>query len=116
VFKELLARATPTEAQQKDTDFLLALGEAFTLVVYAQLILENARLYHVDDDTVDQIFDFMVRDLSKFALQIYGKLSSTPAQMAYCLKLIRKPAVDEARYQRVWSQAHALKDEYEMNP
>lgn len=116
VFKELLARATPTEAQQKDTDFLLALGEAFTLVVYAQLILENARLYYVDDDTVDQIFDFMVRDLSRFALQLYGKLSSTPAQMDYCLKLIRKPAVDEARYQRVWSQVHALKDEYEMNP
>jgi acyl-CoA dehydrogenase len=116
VFKELLARATPGEAQQKDTDFLLTLGEAFTLVVYGQLILENARLYGVDDDTVDQIFDFMVRDMSKFALQLYGKLSSTPAQMEYCLKLIRRPAVDEARYGRVWSQVHALKDEYEMNP
>jgi acyl-CoA dehydrogenase len=85
------------------------------LVVYAQLILENARRCDVDDD-VDQIFDLMVRDLSKFALQLYGKLSSTPAQMEYCLQLIRKPAVDEARYQRVWSQVHALKDEYEMNP
>jgi acyl-CoA dehydrogenase len=116
VFKEMLARATPSEAQQKDTDFILALGEAFTLVVYGQLILENARIYSVDDDTVDQIFDVMVRDLSKFALQLYGKLSSTPAQMDYCLKLIRRPTVDEARYQRVWSQVHALKDEYEMNP
>jgi acyl-CoA dehydrogenase len=115
-FKEMLARATPSEAQQKDTDFILALGEAFTLVVYGQLILENARIYGVDDDTVDQIFDFMVRDMSKFALQLYGKLSSTPAQMDYCLKLIRRPAVDQARYQRVWSQVHALKDEYEMNP
>ncbi len=115
VFKEMLARATPSEAQQKDTDFILALGEAFTLVVYGQLILENARIYGVDDDTVDQIFDCMVRDMSKFALQLYGKLSSTPAQMDYCLKLIRRPAVDEARYQRVWSQVHALKDEYEMN-
>ena len=115
VFKELLARATPGEAQQKDTDFLLTLGEAFTLVVYGQLILENARPYGVDDDTVDQIFDFMVRDMSKFALQLYGKLSSTPAQMEYCLELIRRPAVDEARYGRVWSQVHALKDEYEMN-
>jgi acyl-CoA dehydrogenase len=116
VFKEMLARATPSEAQQKDTDFLLTLGEAFTLVVYGQLILENAKLYGVDNDTVDQIFDFMVRDMSKFALQLYGKLSSTSTQMEYCLKLIRRPAVDEARYQRVWSQVHALKDEYEMNP
>jgi len=116
VFKEMLARATPGEAQQKDTDFLLTLGEAFTLVVYGQLILENAKLYGVDNDTVDQIFDFMVRDMSKFALQLYGKPSSTPAQMDYCLKLVRKPVVDEARYQRVWSQVHTLKDEYEMNP
>ncbi len=116
VFKEMLARATPSEAQQKDTDFILALGEAFTLVAYGQLVLENARIYSVDDDTVDQIFDFMVRDMSKFALQLYGKLSSTPAQMDYGLKLIRRPAVDQVRYQRVWSQVHALKDEYEMNP
>ncbi len=40
--KKFLATATPDEAQQQDTDFLLALGELFTLVVYGQLILENA--------------------------------------------------------------------------
>ena len=40
----MLARATPTEEQAKDVDFLLAVGELFTLVVYAQLVLENARL------------------------------------------------------------------------
>ena len=51
---------------------------------------------------VDQIFDFMVRDFSKFALQLYCKPSSTPAQMDLCLKMIRKPVVDAARYDRVW--------------
>ena len=117
VFKEMLARATPSEAQQKDTDFLLTLGELFTLVVYGQLVLENARIYGVDDDTVDQIFDFMVRDLSKFALQLYGKPSSTPQQMDYGIKMIRKPVVDAERYERVWlNQVYVLKDEYEMNP
>ena len=117
VFKEMLARATPSEAQQKDTDFLLTLGELFTLVVYGQLVLENARIYGVDDGTVDQIFDFMVRDLSKFALQLYGKPSSTPQQMDYGIKMIRKPVVDAERYQRVWlNQVYVLKDEYEMNP
>ena len=40
--------APPDEAQRKDVDFLLAVGELFTLVVYAQLILENARIYGVD--------------------------------------------------------------------
>jgi acyl-CoA dehydrogenase len=116
VFKGLLAMATPDEAQRKDTDVLMALGELFTLVVYGQLVLENARIYGVDDDVVDQIFDFMVRDFSRFALQLHGKPSSTPQQMDYCMRMIRKPAVDEARYQRVWrDHVYALKGAYEMN-
>jgi acyl-CoA dehydrogenase len=115
--KKLLATATPDEAQQQDTDFLLALGELFTLVVYGQLVLENAKLYAVDDDTVDQIFDFMVRDFAKFALQLYGKPSATPAQMELCLKMIRKPVVDAARYGRVWCDAVcAQQGVYEMHP
>jgi acyl-CoA dehydrogenase len=116
VFKEFLAQATPDAAQRRDTDFLMALGELFTLVVYGQLVLENARIYDIDDDLVDQIFDVMVRDFSKFALQLYSKPSSTQPQMDYCTEMMRKPVVDEARYQRVWQNCvYALKDEYEMN-
>jgi acyl-CoA dehydrogenase len=116
VFKALLARATPTEPQTRDVDFLLALGEIFTLVVYGQLILEAAGLYGVSDGLVDQIFDVMVRDVSRFALQLYSKPSSTAPQMEYCLKMIRRPEVDEARYDGVWQEVHALKDAYEMSP
>ncbi len=117
IFKEFLAAATPDEAQRQDIDFLLALGELFALVVYGQLILENARIYKIDEALIDQIFDFMVRDFSKFALQLYSKPSSTTAQMDYCQKMIRKPAVDEGRYQQVWREhVYALKDLYEMNP
>jgi acyl-CoA dehydrogenase len=119
VFKEMLAMATPDEAQTKDIDFLLTLGELFTLVVYGQLILENCGIYKVDDDTIEQMFDFMVRDFSKFALQLYSKPSSTPQQMDYCIKMIRKPASDDAsdaRYKRVWRDSvYALKDAYAMN-
>ena len=117
VFKDLLANATPDEAQRKDVDFLLAVGELFVLVVYAQLILENARIYRIAADVVDQIFDVLVRDFSRFALQLYSKPSSSAAQMDYCLKMIRKPAVDNVRYHRVWNDhVYALKDQYEMNP
>jgi acyl-CoA dehydrogenase len=42
-FKEMLFAAPPDEAQRKDIDFLLAGGEIFALVVYGQLILENAK-------------------------------------------------------------------------
>jgi acyl-CoA dehydrogenase len=116
-FRRFLLKATPDAAQQKDIDFLLSVGEIFTLVVYGQLILENATLLGVSDDLVDQIFDFMVRDFSKFALQLYGKPSSTEAQMALCLQLIRKPAHDEARFQRMLdTEVYALKGAYEMAP
>jgi acyl-CoA dehydrogenase len=118
-FKALLARAAPTEAQQKDIDFLLTVGELFTLVVYAQLILENAGLRAaegVDGDTVDQIFDVLVRDVSRHAVELHGKAASTPAQMELALKMIRKPAQDPARQARVWGRVLALKDGYEMSP
>jgi acyl-CoA dehydrogenase len=58
-----------------------------------------------------------VRDFSKFALQLYSKPSSTSQQMELCLKMIRKPVVDDARYARVWRDSvYALKGVYEMNP
>ena len=109
--------ATPDDAQRKDIDFLMALGELFALVVYGQLILENAKIYNMDEILVDQIFDFMVRDFSKFALQLYSKPSSTATQMEFCQRMIRKPIVDEARYKKIWEEhVFALKDTYEMNP
>ena len=109
--------ATPDESQIKDTDFLLTLGEAFTQIVYGQLILENARIYGIDEYAIDQIFEFMVRDLSRHALALYGKAASTPQQMDYCLKMIRKPAIALDRFAKIYSeQVYPLKDAYEMNP
>ena len=116
VFRDLLLKATPDAAQVKDVDFLLAVGEIFTLVVYGQLFLESANLLELPDDLVDQSFDFMVRDLSRFALQVYSKVSSSEAQMAYCLQLIRKPQVDLARSARVLDEhVYSLNGVYSMN-
>jgi acyl-CoA dehydrogenase len=115
LFKEMAVLAPPTKAQAGDIDFLLTAGEMFTLVVYGQLILENAKIYKVETEVLDQIFDFMVRDFSRFALQMYSKPSSSEGQMAQCLRMIRKPVVDDPRYGKVWS-AHVLKmkDQYRM--
>ncbi len=115
-FKDLLGQATPDKAQRENTDFAMTVSDLFALVVYGQLILENAKIYKLDDATIDQIFDFMVRDYSAFALQLHNKPSSTPKQMEFCQQMIRKPSVDEKRYQRVWKTVHAQKDAYEMNP
>ena len=115
--KDTLVSAPPSDAQRKDTDFLLAVGELFALVVYGQLILENAGIYQVPSDLVEQIFDFMVRDFSELALQLYQKSATTSVQMDHCLKMVRKPVLDESRFLQVW-QEHvlALKDVYEMHP
>jgi len=115
-FKSFLTEATPDEAQRQDFDFSLPLVEIFTLIVYGQLILENASIYKIDQDIVDQIFDFMVRDFSNFALEMHNKPSSTPEQMDFCTNMLKKPAVEEVRYQRVWKDyVHALNGLYEMS-
>lgn len=115
--KEFLATATPNEEQAKNIDFLLSLGELFTLVAYGQLLLEKYKMDKLEDDLMEQIFDFMVRDFSKFALQIYSKPDSTAKQMDLCLKMIKRPKVDTERFQRFWEErVYALKDTYEMNP
>jgi len=117
--KDLLVRATPTEEQAKDVDFLLAVGELFTLVVYAQLVLESAALSAadgIDGDTVDQIFDVLVRDFSRHALDLSAKPAATALQSELALAMIRRPAFDGGRAGRVWATVHALRDAYEMNP
>lgn len=115
-FRNMVEAAPPGPDQMKDVDFLLAMGEMFALVVYAQLLLENAPVYELEDDLLDQIFDFMVRDMSKFALQLFSKPSSTERQMEGCRQIIRKPSVDPERYDRVWtSHVAPLSGLYEMN-
>jgi acyl-CoA dehydrogenase len=116
VFKEMLMTAPPDEEQRKDVDLLMAAGEIFVCVVYAQLILENARIYGVDAALIDQIFDFLVRDVSKHALTLYGKASTTAIQMDCCMRLIRKPVFDSARYAKIWGEVHGLSGAYEMKP
>lgn len=115
-FAGFLRATPPDQAQQRDIDFMLALGEIFTLVVYGQLVLENAALLGINNDLLAQIFDFMVRDFAKFALQLYSKPSSTPAQMDRCLGMIAKPELAPDRYGRVWQeQVLSLSGSYEMS-
>ncbi len=117
IFKEMLINATPDKTQAVNPDFMLTVGEIFTLIAYGQLILENAANYAIGEDILDQMFDCYVRDMSAYALSLYNKPASTQAQMDYCMQLIKKPALDEERYNRVFNeQVMAHKDLYEMNP
>jgi acyl-CoA dehydrogenase len=115
-FKELLATAAPDADQMRDLDFLLVIGHLFTLVVYGQLILEQAALIGLDADLLDQIFAVQIRDFSQHAVALHGKPSSTSAQQHWAMSAVRKPVVDADRFERVWQQVKAYDGAYEMRP
>ncbi|MGW4241603.1 acyl-CoA dehydrogenase [Nocardia sp. NPDC004722] len=115
-FQTLLAAATPTAQQQEDVDFLFALGELFTTLPYAQLILEQAEIAGADEAVLDQLFDLFVREFSKHALTLHTKPTATKAQQVRALDLVRRPIADSARFEKVLTQVTGLAGVYEMNP
>ncbi|QKT08601.1 acyl-CoA dehydrogenase [Gordonia sp. X0973] len=115
-FAEFLATAAPDAEQQKDLDFLLTVGQLFSLVVYGQLILEQADLTGLDDDTTAQIFDTLIRDFSSYAVDLLGKPSATPAQQEWARSAIAAPTADPERFDRVWQRVQSYNGAYEMNP
>jgi acyl-CoA dehydrogenase len=115
-FKTLLASAAPGAEQQKDLDFLLNVGHLFSLIVYGQLILEQAALTRLDDDIVDRIFDFQIRDFCAYAVALHGKPTSTRAQQDWAVGAIRKPVPDAQRFGRVWERVKAYNGVYQMRP
>jgi acyl-CoA dehydrogenase len=114
--KELLVTAAPDPDQMKDLDFLLVVGHLFTLIVYGQLILEQADLIGLDADLVDQIFEVQIRDFSQYAVALHGKSSSTTAQQNWALAAVRRPVTDSHRFDRVWEKVRAYDGAYEMRP
>ena len=115
-FRELVAAAAPSEDQARDVDLLLAVGDLFALAVYAHLVLEGAEHHGLSDDTLDQVFDVLVRDLSACALRLHERSGATEKQAAMALRLVRRPAFDAGRFERIWKgEVLALRDCYRMN-
>jgi len=111
-----LAKQNVTEAQQKDLDFLLTLGSSSPSSSTGSSS-SRTRAPGVPADAVDQIFDFMVRDFSRFAVELHGRAGTTPAQADDCLRMIRKPATDAGRAARIWAnEILPLAGLYEMSP
>jgi acyl-CoA dehydrogenase len=105
------------DQMMNDFDFLLGVGEIFTLVAYGQLIIESAAIEKIDNELLNQIFDLFVRDFSRYAVDIHGKPTSTPAQKDQALKMIKSPVVDNDQFARVLEKhVYSLVDAYHMNP
>ena len=84
--------------------------------MYGQLIIENARIYAIEDDLLDQIFDVIVRDFSRYALQLYGKSVTNRRQQLLLRRMIKRPVVDDARFDKVWNNhVFSLRGTYTMN-
>jgi acyl-CoA dehydrogenase len=107
------AALTPDQ-MTADLDFQQSMAQLFTLIPYAQLILEQAQLDDTPQDVVDTIFETLVRDFSTTAVELHGKASSTADQQAWAVGSIRKPVVDEARSARIYDEVRALAGAYVM--
>jgi acyl-CoA dehydrogenase len=113
---ELLREYAPDEAQQGDLNFLLALGQLFALVVYGQLIVEQAELTGLDRPLLDEIFAILIQDFSAYTTELHGKSATTDDQAAWALAHLRRPVTDATRTAGVWQQVLALCGTYEMWP
>jgi acyl-CoA dehydrogenase len=105
------APLTP-EQMSDDLDFQQALAQIFTLVPYGQLILEEAGAQRTPEDVVDLVFEWLVRDFSRLALELHGKATSTPEQQQWVLDSIRKPVIDTEREDRIYAEVRALAGAY----
>ncbi len=114
LLKLMLATARPTREQAADFGFLFLLGQLFTQVVYGQLILESAALDGVSGDLIEQIFDFMVRDFSRYAQELAFHLVTGRGQRLICQRMITRPAHDGESYKRLWRETLDLADSYVM--
>jgi len=130
-FTHLVLTAPPTDAQQKDLDYLQVLGQLFAQIVYAQLILESAALAIDDGDTragsvsdlsdlteahLDRIFAVFVRDMADQAVQLHGQASATAAQSTAALTIIRKPLIGPEAEQEFVAEVLSYSSAYEMKP
>lgn len=130
-FTQLVLTAPPTEAQQKDLDYLQILGQLFTQIVYAQLILESAALAIDDGQTrpgsvsdlsdlteahLDRIFAVFIQDMADQAVALHGQASATDAQSTAALTIVRKPRIDADAEQSFVSEVLSYSGSYEMKP
>ena len=113
LFKEFLMTAAPNEKQLKNVDWMISAGEIFTLIPYAQLILENAKIYNIDSNLLNEIGRFLVKDFSSYAFDMILSHDLTEGQEVIFRKMMRKPDQDMGSFNDLWSKdVLSLKDAY----
>jgi acyl-CoA dehydrogenase len=85
-----------TKEQEKNPDFALSVAEIFGTVVYGQLVFEKARLEGIEDDVVDQLFSYLVRDINMNALRQINEYAGhlEAGQREALAAIIKDPVID----------------------
>ena len=86
------------------------------LIVYGQLILEQAKIVDLDPDVVDTIFEVLVRDFSANAVTMHGKSGANDAQRAWAVGAARAPITADDRFAKMWAEVAGLSTAYAMKP
>jgi len=126
-FGALMASDAPQGAQARDLDLLLCIGQLFTQVVYAQLVLEAAALAldgaadgrregttaacaGLSEAHLDRMFTVFVQDFSEYAVALHGQASATPSQQKGALGLIRHATIDAGAAEMLHDELLAVAD------
>ena len=113
LYRSLLIKSPPTEKQAASMDFMIAAGEVYTLIPYAQLILENARIYKISDQVVNEVGRFLVKDLSTYAWKMIMEHELSVEQEGFFRSMMKKPAEENGSFEFVWeNEVLPLKDVY----
>ncbi len=117
-YQEYLMVSGPDLAKQmEDFDYLLAVGELFTMVAYGQLIIESAKIEGISDEVMNQMFDLFIRDFSAYAVGLYGKPLNTEAQLEKIMNMIKRPVPNKDEFEKVLQEeVYSLVDSYIQNP
>lgn len=75
------------------------------MVVYAQLVLESAKLNEVDSELINQMFGYFINDINVYALKQLNGQNNTEKQEEYLKELVmQKPAIDKEGDELFWKK------------
>lgn len=105
IFKNMLSKAKIEESLAKNMDYMLGIGDIFTVIVYAQLVLEGAKLNDIDNELIDQIFALFIKDINKYALaQLNAHNNQEVIEKSLKELIFKSPLKDKEKDELFWKE------------
>lgn len=108
IFREILIEATPDPdiiKTKHGMDYMMNWGELFCSAVYGQLILESAKLNDMEDELIDRIFGYFIRDNAGYALAQINNHDNTDQQNDFFWEIVKTtPTIDKDGDYKFWQE------------